>query len=335
MDTTAGVFETLGIGASEERIYEALLRDPSSSTGDLSRSLGLSTDRVTRGLSLLREKGFVTETAGRPRRYLPAPPEGVVEVLALKREEELQEARMAAARLAQLHREGAEKTQPGDLLEVAAGSSSVAQRFLQFQQTARNEVLIIDRPPYASPPNGRAEVDRERQMIERGVRIRAIYSREALEIPGRLSLVHELVGLGEEARVLTDVSTKLVIVDRKVGLVPLDFERPGIEDAVLIHASFLLHALTMLFDSLWEKAIPLEPHGSGTDSEDDRAQRDDLLRLLAAGLQDESIARALHMSRSTVARRMRELMEELGAKTRFQTGFLAARRLDAVEARGD
>lgn len=89
------------------------------------------------------------------------------------------------------------------------------------------------------------------------------------------------------------------------------------------------------FDSLWEKAIALESHRGGTDSDEDCAQRDDLLRLLAAGLQDESIARALHMSRSTVARRMRELMEELGAKTRFQTGFLAARRLDAVEARRD
>ena len=51
-----------------------------------------------------------------------------------------------------------------------------------------------------------------------------------------------------------------------------------------------------------------------------------LMTLLAAGFKDDAIARQLALSSRTVGRRVAELMETLGARTRFQAGIHAQRR---------
>ncbi|MFD1936887.1 hypothetical protein ACFSKW_35995 [Nonomuraea mangrovi] len=48
--------------------------------------------------------------------------------------------------------------------------------------------------------------------------------------------------------------------------------------------------------------------------------------MLAAGLKDEAVVRRLGVSLRTVHRRVSELTDRLGARTRFQAGLLAARR---------
>ena len=55
------------------------------------------------------------------------------------------------------------------------------------------------------------------------------------------------------------------------------------------------------------------------------ADEDRLIRLLAAGLGDNAIQRALGVSASTVQRRVRGLMTRLGATSRFQAGLLIGR----------
>lgn len=52
----------------------------------------------------------------------------------------------------------------------------------------------------------------------------------------------------------------------------------------------------------------------------------ELLTMLAAGMTDDGIARQLRVSARTVQRRVSELMEDLGARNRFQAGVQAARR---------
>ncbi|MEW1841736.1 helix-turn-helix domain-containing protein [Nonomuraea angiospora] len=51
-----------------------------------------------------------------------------------------------------------------------------------------------------------------------------------------------------------------------------------------------------------------------------------LLALLAAGLKDDAIARQLGTSPRTIRRRLRHLLDELNAETRFQAGAQASRR---------
>jgi DNA-binding NarL/FixJ family response regulator len=82
-------------------------------------------------------------------------------------------------------------------------------------------------------------------------------------------------------------------------------------------------ALVALAEHLWVLGSPLHRAGSGSAAE----RRDQLiLSLLAAGAPDATIARQTGVSQRTVERRVRALMDRLGAGTRFQAGVQAARR---------
>lgn len=50
-----------------------------------------------------------------------------------------------------------------------------------------------------------------------------------------------------------------------------------------------------------------------------------VLSLLAAGHSDDEAARRLHWSRRSFERRVHAAVHKLGARTRFQAGFLLAR----------
>ncbi|HIV58681.1 MAG TPA: helix-turn-helix domain-containing protein [Candidatus Stackebrandtia faecavium] len=60
------------------------------------------------------------------------------------------------------------------------------------------------------------------------------------------------------------------------------------------------------------------------------ADQYEMLHLLANGLSDQAIGRRLGMSRRTVQRRVRSLMDYFGVQTRFQLGMRAARKLTTL-----
>jgi DNA-binding CsgD family transcriptional regulator len=167
-----------------------------------------------------------------------------------------------------------------------------------------------------------------RARIERGVLCRTIYEGVGLSEEWHRRLVREGVRIGEEVRVLIRVPVKIAIADRRQALVPLQLDEPG-AGALVVHQSPLLDALCALFDTLWSRAAPLrrtvhvvegdQEAGGLALSESDR----EILFLLSAGLKDEAIARSLRVSRRTVQRRVSEVMDRLGARTRFQAGMQA------------
>jgi DNA-binding NarL/FixJ family response regulator len=117
----------------------------------------------------------------------------------------------------------------------------------------------------------------------------------------------------------------MFIVDRRMALAPLR-AATDLDGAIIVHASSLLDALIALFESVWSRAIPVQDR---TLPIADRIQLTEvqgrLLDLLDAGLTDEAIARHLGLGYRTVQRRIRELMELFGAKTRFQLGVQTVR----------
>jgi sugar-specific transcriptional regulator TrmB len=319
------VLLAVGVSADDEQVYRDLLRRPRATLPELAGHTGRTTVALRRTFSRLEELGLVSRLAGRPVRFLPTRPDVAVAALISRREEALAKARLGAlALLAEVP--PSEHRAPEELVEVVQGRAAVAQRFTQMQQTATDELLVLDRPPYAQDPAQQNTGELER--LVRGVRVRGIYATSALEIPGKLRLAQESVSAGEEARISPDVPMKLAIADRKSAILPLTTEAPAIADsAVIIHSSTLLDALIALFEVLWRSALPLplkplEATSAGPANPPDP----ELFTLLAAGLKDETVARQLGVSLRTVHRRVSELLDELGARTRFQAGLLAARR---------
>jgi hypothetical protein len=97
----------------------------------------------------------------------------------------------------------------------------------------------------------------------------------------------------------------------------------------VLRSSLLLDALCELFETLWDRASPF---GTATVSvpAHEKARRavdsNTLVSLLAAGLNDKSIAQELGISARTLERRILELFRILDSKTRFQAGWQSAHR---------
>jgi sugar-specific transcriptional regulator TrmB len=323
------MFEAIGITGDELAVYQALLDSPGSSASTIVELLGKSAREVRGALAKLETKGLVSRSPGKPPGFVPAPPDVAVEVLILRRQEELERARLAAAKLVPRFQGGLEARTSAELVEVIEGREAFGQRYLQLERGAKSELLSMDKPPYVTPPTECDEAGFE--GIRRGVSYRTIYARAAFEVPGKVEAVRKGISAGELARVAVDLPVKMAIADRRLGLIPLNIGQTGREKAVLLHRSSLLDALISQFETLWELAIPIDmrfrPHDLPSSNAEGISPNDQhLMMLMASGLKDEGIARQTGLSLSTVRRRIKRFMDDLGVETRFQAGLLSAAR---------
>lgn len=321
------MLSAVGLSELEVRLYEVLVETGGVSLAEAACAVGMPLARARKTLSSLEARGLVSPSPGKRPRFLPAPPRLAIEALILRRQEELEQVRLAASQLGERLRDAKHRNDAAELVEVVNGRDAFRQRYLQLLSGARKELLALDKPPHITPE---AECnDRETECLTSGVKWRGIYDRETLEVPGKLDAISKLSRAGEEARILRGVPLKLAIADRRSGLIPLDL-RPGFEEAVLVHASPLLDALTCLFETLWERATPVilaSRKDSQPGEEADLSEKDErIIVLLAAGLKDEAIARQLGLGFSTVERRIRRMMQMVGADTRVQLGLRIAER---------
>ncbi|TCO47611.1 regulatory LuxR family protein [Kribbella antiqua] len=286
-----GRLGALGVCSEDEQLYRALLVRPESTTSQLAADTGWPATRVGRHLRSLLALGLASRTPGRPAQYVPAVPEAAVELLALRKQAAIVEARLGASVLT------AEFRARNDACNVIRGASAITQRFSQAQQCAQSEVLVLDWP---------LELGRVP-----GVSYRVVHDMASLAEPGD-------VAAATGCRILRDVPVQLVVVDRTTGLL-----HTAPEVVVELGPSSLLDGLLRLFELLWQQAAPLSPSApEGPLSFEDRQ----LLALAAAGLTDQAIARRLGVAQRTVERRMQRILKALDATTRFQAGLRAGQR---------
>lgn len=304
-----------GVDSFDEMVYRAILTRDSAAPAELAAELRHNPERISRALDRLREHGLVGRLSGTRRRYAAIEPQAAIGALVRARAAELERARIAIGAFSELF--AAAKAGGTDQVEVVRGSEALGRWFVRLQQEAREEVITLDRPPYALTTSNPVEAT----ALTRGVSYRAVYAPEALEWPGVLGDIRELVHRGEKARVLPGLRIKLAIADRRIALMPLSLNLTDVQ-AVVIRPSTLLDGLIDFWEMCWQQAIPLEAPAADPLAEEDRT----LLTLLVSGLKDEAIARQLGWSLRTMRRRISRLNELLGAANRFQAGVLATRK---------
>ena len=320
-----GMLEPLGVSSTEEKVYLFLLARPRSSYQDILEETGLSATKARAAVSGLESKAIISRTVGKAPRFVPSPPSVTLEGLVYRRRGEIERAKAEAEEvMSQLYATATRSA--AELVEVITGEDAVRQRTIQLLLDAEHEVLELSRPPY---PMSTEEV--EHANLAKGIRYRYIYALSSLDIPGKLEEVLADIEAGEEAKVLPDVPLKLSIVDRKIARMFLNTDEPDIETGVLtVRASPIIDALVELFESLWQRAVPLSSALKGETSLADEEGPSEidrkLLTLLAGGLKDEAIARHLQITTRSLRRRMVRLMDRLNARSRFQAGVQAAAR---------
>jgi sugar-specific transcriptional regulator TrmB/DNA-binding CsgD family transcriptional regulator len=278
-------------------------------------------------LVALESLGLAARSSSGTDRYVASPPSVALAALAVQREEELRRAQREIESLAEVYRGTDTERSVSDVVDVVRGAKAVGQRFAQLQMSAREEVLGFVKAEIAVvPPEENKEED---AAVNRGVRYRVLIERSAFDRPGFFAAASDSLKAGEEVRVVQELPMRLLIVDRRIALVPLLSGSGGSIGALIVHSSGMLDALLALFDRVWRDGLPLVLGADGmVEGPSDGLPELDarILGLLLAGLTDQAVANQLNLSMRTVQRRVRALMDLVSADTRLQLGFHAAQK---------
>ena len=205
-------------------------------------------------------------------------------------------------------------------VEVITAQQRLDTIFSDMQHRAQHSVEAFDYGMHG--PETRGQSSAQPPALARGVHYRVIYDPSVFKRESLREAMLTSVRQGEEARVSTIVPTRILIRDREEFLI---FSRAPAWSgflAVRIRASWFAEFLTGTFETIWRSALPLT-----TERLDDRRllteEEVDILRLLSAGLTDESVARSLGVSVRTVQRKVQIIQRNFGASSRFQLGAMS------------
>lgn len=320
------MLEALGFGAVDAAVYELIVAHGRMTLDEIISQGDAKPQRQRQSLETLVSKGLVRQLAGPEHEYVVAPPEQAVEVLIAEQMSALQAVRAQSVELAARVRRLSDQD-PTELIEVVSGEGAARQLFAQVMRTARKELAVFDRPPYATPVTETQRDQVERMAVD-GLRLRTVFDSSLLEDPLHVRRILAGVGAGEEGRIAS-VPLKLAIVDGEWGMLPL-VHADGVtpEAVVIVRKSVLLDSMVALFESIWSHAAEIKPQTADELSTlgTDEAELRQLAHLMAAGMTDIAIARHLGISERTVRRRIKDLMDELRVDSRFLAGVRAAQR---------
>jgi len=329
--TKAGALRELGISAAHEEIYRMLLQVEGATIPEVSARMRASHAHVHRAMAALESNRLVINSLERVPRYFAAPPALAIEALMARREAKV---RAAIDELNKIKKVASVSVGNEPRIEVV-NREAIGQVIYQITRAAEREIVCMQRHPILLA-SGEQNDELQIEQLSRGVTFRTITDSSVLDAPDLQDRMRNAMKNGELFRLHPALPLKLLAVDQRVALLPLNLMQPD-GPWLLVSKCSLLDAIYELFELLWRSSAPFSlgnPASSTPEpvEQGSLADVDMLLPMLVAGLQDKAIELELNISKRTLTRRMVELMKQLGASTRFQAGWLAAQRVRSVES---
>jgi HTH-type transcriptional regulator, sugar sensing transcriptional regulator len=237
-DALAREFEELGLSQSEARVTLALLQLGTAKSTQLAKVSAVPRTSIYQVIETLHEKGLVLRVpGGGPALWATPGRDKVLDrlhtALAAAQEERLRQHTLRTGRLREILADSvAETNVPLPYVHLLACPLEVRQCHERLLAEAEFEVLVFNRPPYstvAKSVNAAAM-----HGLRHGVLMRVLYQAAQVEDPeadafrASAELYREA---GVKGRVVDELPTKMLVVDRKVALLAMD-------DPVLAGAGF-------------------------------------------------------------------------------------------------
>ncbi|WP_206797732.1 response regulator transcription factor [Amycolatopsis sp. MtRt-6] len=157
---------------------------------------------------------------------------------------------------------------------------------------------------------------RERSVL--GLTVRKVYLPGVLFDPKLAEHLRQIAANGARIRITEREINETIILDRRIAIVAGDHVG-GVRGYTVISSPDLVQGIQSLFEAAWHGATDLESYRARFTEPAAR----EILEQLASGCKDETAARTLGVGLRTYRRRVAELMELLGASSRFQAGARA------------
>ncbi|AUG77696.1 Erythropoiesis-stimulating protein [Kitasatospora sp. MMS16-BH015] len=320
----------LGLDTTAEAVYRAMLAHPQAGVEALAAHLGLSAAQMREALDLLSRLSLLRPSYEHAGELRAVSPDIGMEILMSRQQAELasQQQRVEASRAAaaQLIAEYADlrPAAPHPEIEQLVGLDRIRERLAVLTRDMRAEVMTFAPDGGHSPESIEAARPLDRSLLERGILMRTVYLESVRNNQPTTAYVGWLAEHGAQVRTTPALPTRLIIVDRTTAVIPVNSDDSA-AGAVVLTGQGTLTALCSLFEHVWSLAQPL---GSPTTRLVGglNPQEATVIRLLAEGLTDDAIAKRLGVSPRTSRRLATDLMERLGARSRFEAGARAAQQ---------
>jgi sugar-specific transcriptional regulator TrmB len=174
------------------------------------------------------------------------------------------------------------------------GLDEVRARLEELAYSAQSECASFTPGVGPRPDTHEAGKRANEVAIERGVAVRSIYQDSFRNDPATLSCARWLTDLGGRTRTVPTLPMMMVIIDRRIALLPIDPADAG-KGALETQAAGLVTVAYSLFEQVWSVATPFgEPER--TDINGLTPMELELIEILADGSTDEAASRKLDLS---------------------------------------
>lgn len=201
--------------------------------------------------------------------------------------------------------------------------SQIGNMVSSLVNDAREELLTAQ-PQYRRAIKQLGEAGaREIAALERGVRLRTLYQHAARRGADTRRYVAAVTAAGAEVRTLDEFFNRLIVVDRRVAIIPTH-ESAGA--AMVISELSTVSYLVDMFERHWERARPFTSSETSLMRDIAAEQRAMTIRMLLEGRADPAGAKRLGVSPRTYAAYVADLKAEFEVETRFQLGYEMGKR---------
>ncbi|MFI6207438.1 helix-turn-helix transcriptional regulator [Streptomyces sp. NPDC051041] len=217
---------------------------------------------------------------------------------------------------------GTQVTSASDSITVLEGGERINAALNMATAQCQTEMLTVQPSDRMSERSLLRGLERDKPLIERGVRIRTLYQHTARYNPEQLAYAARLSDGKAEYRTIDELVERLIICDEAVAFIPA---RDDQQVALELRHPGLIRYLTKLFEYLWDRAVPLstgKPYEAALDGITEIQHS--IAKLLVEGHVDEAIARRLGMNVRTCRAHIAKLATALGSGSRAQLGYLIA-----------
>lgn len=312
------------------RIYMLLLRQRSPRRAMLTQE-GYTESEITNALTTLQSRGLID--ASRVDVIDVLPPDTSLPVFAADLERQARTTRAAMDGLTHMYHQARDRGRDAPVRqEVNLLDSIEAIEAAFFRAASRAESRIVrlcarsDRMDQTVIRHAESILAARPTTTNPQLERLVVFEQSILEVEGAFSALETMRADGIDVRLTPHLAFSVLAVDRSAAVIDISHIEPSGGGSLYVRQRQLASAFMDMCVGLWalSTALPRTPRGIDLGRFDERDGR--VLALLAAGSSDQTIARQLGISQRTVERRVRLIMEVLGATTRFQAGTIAVRR---------
>ncbi len=265
MDVYIDGLKKVGLPEYDAKVYFMLLKKGNLTATEISKLTNVPRTKIYSVLNNLVKGGLCTRVPGKFKKFKALNPKIAFSNFFHELEEKKEHLTHLSESLESLYEsEKSYKDTLEDYIEVLKDRKQIHERYVSLVRNTKKEFIGFAKPPYAHEHKRQKmnmQENAEFEILKKGVVVKGLY-----EFPSKKDIefitknIEECIKAGEKARMIEKNPIKMYISDRKYVLMALDnpkFSTSPFTMLLIKHPDLAL-ACRILFDHLWEKAMPFE-----------------------------------------------------------------------------